>query len=248
MSGHNPRVPDSTRKKIIELVKNSPRLYTDIAEEFGVSKYFVSKLAREHGFKRKRSRPRKPMSVETEQAIADEFLTDDLTVEQIGEKYGRSKRTVTIIVKRLRPEIDLFERGRRMARRTRIKQSNGDPSNPKRVRASRYQSARTRNAREERKRLERCPREQRVQQSKQAISGPDADYRIGGWLSWNTVGMILEARHEAGEEELRGSFHEKAVRESARKALDKLRTALEQYEYADDTPNRNGDHLRETMP
>lgn len=234
MSGYNPRIEDDVREKILDRIINTRDWYTSIAKEFGVSKDFVAKLARENGFRRNRSRPRKPMSTQTEQAIADEFLKDDLTSEQIGDKYNRSKRTVTLIAKRLRPEIDLMARGRRMASRTRF----GEPKR------SRYEERRVQQNRDLRRALSECPREQKIEESRKAIAGPGSDRYIGARFEWETISQILEARYEAGEEELAGSFDKASLRLDHRRAMEKLRTALEQYEYADDTPNRSGEHLR----
>jgi hypothetical protein len=269
MAGYNPRIPDETRIAIMEQVRGTERLYADIAIEFGVSRFMVSKLARENGFRRRRRRRMIPMTPELEEAIASEFDKDELTAEAIGAKYGKSKVMALRIARELRPNIDLDARGRRIAMKTRFGIEPGSPGMTHTERAMKYRSkAQDRKQRKqealerkaERRRAEwdeesrikselaQCPREQKITQSRrEAQSSPHCRDIAQPFMSWADIAAELKRRYEEGEEELKGSFDQRSLNMVAMKALEKIRPYLEQYEYPDDTPNRSFAHLRETV-
>lgn len=240
---YNERVPDEIREAILHEIRTTDRMYTEIAPDYGVSRYFISKLAREHGIE-KRTTPKKKADPATDRAIADEFTRDDLTASEIAAKYKRSKSYVLDVVRRLAPEVDTAARGRRMGIRTKfgaeaVCRAESRSAQKKKDYARRVAAKR---------RLESCPREQKIQQSKrEAQSSPHCRAVAEPYMSWADIAAELKRRYEEGETELEGSFDQRTLNMSAIKALEKIRPLLEQYEYADDTPNRSFAHLHETV-
>ena len=224
------------KEAIAERIRADDATFREIATEFGVGAQTISNVAREYGLS-KRPKQRKPRKTPEERiAIANEFLTDKLTASEIAEKHGASTNTVLSIARRIHPHIDLKARGMRLS----IKARHGERSTTEDAK-SKVEIARKR-----REQLKACPREQKVEQSKKAIGGNDF-WRIEPAMTWEQVSEVLQRRYEQGEEELHGSFDHKTLPYIAMKALKKLRTVLEQYEFPEDTPNRRHDHLHETV-
>lgn len=239
------RIPRTTRVAIAEQIKNRPDLrHRDIADNFHVSKEVVSKIAQEFGVQRKKSPGKyKKISDDEMKAIERDLRSDELSALQISRKYGRARNTILELAKRLCPDLDMQARGHRIRIKTRWNEMDNLP--PAQKKEKRYNAERYRRKKAERDKWKECPREARIIASQEAIKPTDP--MLAPRLSWDTIGLILEARYHAGENELEGSFDRKAINTTAIKALDKLRTVLEQYEYPDDTPNRSGDTLRANM-
>ena len=227
------------REEIAEMILHREDLtHSDIAERYGISKDVVSKIAQQHGIQRKKSKGRHVgIPPEEMSSIIADLRGIDLTAKEIAKKYGRAKTTILDIAKKSCPDMDMRERGHNI-RINRKLAGGATKSQIKEI--NRY-----RRDREEKERRMACPREQKIATSRQSIEHRDPQIRPA--FSWDTISMILQARYEAGEEGLRGSFDRKALAAAQSAALDKLRTVLEQYEFPEDTPNRRHDHLHETV-
>jgi hypothetical protein len=228
-----PSLTPEQKAEIYNLSKHTDLFQWQIAERVGCSQHAVQKWSVRMGVKWPNRG--KQSSLQEEDRIRAAVLVrySRLTARQIGELLGKSESSVYRCVRRIDPDVDFKARDawlRRLAR------GDGTYPDPELPRGNRWHPDAMSD--EERQ----CPRQQRIDQCKRAF-GPPKKSQFGAAREWSEVAEEFNRRKPDSEPEISSD----AAKWTGEEALEKLRTLLEEYEFPEDTPNRNFSHLRETV-
>jgi hypothetical protein len=220
------RLSEETKAKLYNLCTQSDLNQYEIANILGISQGSVTKWARRMGILWQPQGNRHHEDSVIRMIVL--FRYSVLPTTEILERVGIGSTSARAYLRKMDPEMNLSYRNRVINAL-----QNGETPPVEDGAVKQYQ-----------RKLRGCPRELKVRQSRQAI--PGKDLRVMAPRNWDEVAAEFN-RRVSEDPSLGEPIQAKHAEWIHRKALEKIRPLLEEYEYADDTPNRNFEYLRETV-